>query len=207
VTKDGVASEVSGASAVLYNSGSTEKATPIPVISGAENNILTTTILDTYYTVIEENCRIEWTFSVDGKEQIYNNLFDVVNYKIVNPVITADLVAMHPDLTVDLWDTQDNFQPQIDEAYESVKTDIKNKGNRPALLVDMSQLTKPLKYNALSVIFWGQFVGPGDRWMVLAQKADEDYDTEFSKTVFKYDSTGDGPVSVDRTFGNIPWTR
>lgn len=203
VTVNGVASTVSDATAILYNSGTTEVATPTPAISGAGNNILTVTILDTYYTDIEENCRVQWTFTVDGEEQIYNNLFDVVNYKIVNPVITADLVTMHPDLTADLWSSQTTFQPQIDEAYEEVKTDIKNKGNRPALIVDMSQLERPIKYKALSIIFWGQFREPGDRWARLAEKQDENYETEFSKTAFKYDLTGDGDIDARRTFGNI----
>lgn len=207
VTVDGDASTVSGASSILYNSYGNEKATLTPQISGAGSNILTVTIPETIYTEIEQDCRIEWTFTVNTNENIVNNLFDVVNYKVFNPVITDDLKKMHPDLEDDLWSTQSTFQPQIDEAYSHLKTDIKNKGNRPALVVDMEQFEKCIKYKALSIIFWGQFREPGDRWAHLAEKRETDYETEFEKTTFKYDSTGSGDVDSKTTLGNIQMSR
>lgn len=207
VYKDGAATAVSGASCILYDSGTTEKATPTPVVSGDNNEIITVTVEATVYTEIEDDCRIEWTFTADSKTIVTNSLFDVVNYKVYNPVITADLLAMHPEIDDDQWTDQSNFQNQIDEAYEDFLVDVRNKGTRGAWIVDMSQIKRPIKYKSLSIIFKSFIKQSDDVWEKLFILYSDMYDSELAKTRFKYDATGDGAVDTVLTLGTVHFGR
>lgn len=207
VLKDGAAEAVTSAAYILYDSGNEVKQMGNATISGAESNILTINIPDDLFQETEENLRAEWSIVIGGESEIFVNFFDVVLYKLFNPVTTDDLAKEFPDLIDHLPETMENWQAHIDAAYDEVVEKIKNRGNRPALIVDMSQFFHPIKLNALSKIFWYLHREPGDKWHDSAQRLREQFEDAFRETRFIYSSAGDGLPDREAVLGNIEVSR
>jgi hypothetical protein len=200
----GVAATISAAAYTIYDSGGNTKGTGSATIA---SNVLTVTVDATWFTVIEENARIEWAYTISGTAYKSNNLFDIVKTKLTNPVIDADLQKYHPKIQDDRWSEQTTFQPQIDKAFRKVKRDIKNRGNRPALIVDAEQIKELIILKSLEIVFCDFKTQPTDIWSEYCMKYAEEYNTEFSNTRFKYDETGDGVVDTERGFATTRFVK
>ena len=204
IYKDGEAATVSSASYILYDTRNVEKdsgdLTPVA-------NLLTITILNTIFTEVEEDCRVEWKFIVSGNNYKFNNLFDVVKNKIVNPVTDEDLKRKYPQLNDYIWAEQSNCSIQIHQAFIEIKTDIKNKGDRGRLLVDMEQIKPLIVIKSFVLIFYAFSREKDDIWWSRFEKELAEYRTEFNKTKFKYDRNEDNIIDIIKTFGNVDLKR
>lgn len=195
VYEDGAAATLSDASYVLYDQGTTEKATGSITPS---SNTLTVSVASTVFPVVLENCRIKWTFTVSSVEYTFQNHFDVVASKIVNPVIQADLEKNHPNLSDDLWSGETNFQTQIDKAFDYVRGRIKNKGLRAHLIIDAEQIKTAIEWKAMELIFFDFVREPNDQWDMRYQEAKAAFEEEFSSINFVYDTGDDGVADTQK---------
>lgn len=200
IFEGGEACVVSSASYVLYSSTNKEKASGS--ITPVENK-LTVTIEDTVFTDTEEDCRVQWKFTVSGNIYKFNNLFDVVKNKITNCVIDVDLKNFHHDLVDDLWSGETNYDNQIQQAFKDVRKDIKNKGNRCNLLIDFEQIKSLIILKTFILVFYDLAKNTEDIWWAKFEKELEKYSSEFSKTNFKYDGDEDNAIDITKTFGNV----
>ena len=190
VYEDGSAATLSNASYVLYDQGTTEKATGD--ITPSQNE-LSVSVASTVFPVVLKNCRIKWTFTVSSTEYVFQNLFHVVSTKLVNPVIQSDLEENHPQLSDELWSGETNFQTQIDKAFEKVRDKIISLEIYPHQTVDAEQLKGVIEWKALEIIFFDFIRETGDIWDYRYQEAKANFEAEFSTLNLMYD-TGDDSV-------------
>lgn len=191
---------------ILDSGGNVEASGSITPVA----NVMTVSIPATIFTVIEDNCRVEWSFTVSSVKYVVNSLFDVVSSKIFNCVVDQDLKDKYPYLSKELWSTQTNFSIQIDDAFKAVKTDIKNRGNYGRLLIDSEQIKPLIVHKALQTIFLprsrqaGAPGIPGDLWWNLGTYHEKEYSKLFDSTHFVYDANSDAIVDQNRNFASIP---
>jgi len=197
----GAAATLSSCTYRLLDSGGNVEASGLitPV-----SNVMTISIPATIFTDIENNCRVEWSFTVSSVKYVINSLFDVVSSKIFNCVVDQDLKDKYPHLSKELWSTQTNFSIQIEDAFKAVKTDIKNRGNYGRLLIDSEQIKPLIVHKALYTIFLPRSREQGDLWWNLQALHEKEYSKLFDSTHFVYDADSDAIVDQNRNFASIP---
>lgn len=192
------------ASAIIKDSDGNTLSTQTPTPS---ENTITATIAADLFSDVEQDCLITWEFTVDGATHQVNTIFDVVKCILYNPISDQDLKDRHPDLSEDLPSTQSNFETQIEEAFRIVKEDIRNRGNRPNLLVDASQIASLVELKALELIFEGFTRKVDDlhyeRWKWYGDR----YQSRFTQMRFRYDQNEDAVIDSRLQFGSIKLQR
>ncbi len=144
-----------------------------------------------------ENAIIEITYTISSVDRKMVRFFDVVRNKISPCIVDADLKEYYPELADEIWSAESNYDDQIQEAFKILKRDLKNKGNRPHMLIDGSQLRIPLIHKTFEIIFRGFFKEAGDKWHELYKEHEQKYIDEFAALVIKYDSDEDGIIDKD----------
>ena len=140
---------------------------------------------------------IELTYIISAITYLAVFLYDVVLNKLKPTIIDQDLKNYAPQLADEIWSEQTNFDTQIQEAFRVIKRNIKDKGRRPHMLIDGSQLrevhiikTMELIYfdfsKAVNDIFW-------EKYLVMKER----YGELFDKLAIKYDSDEDGLIEED----------
>ena len=98
------------------------------------------------------------------------------------------------------------FQKKIRRAFEEICYEIHARGNRPALILESSELFIPMVKKSLALICKDYMKEPGDKWDVLTQKYDAEYQAYMSKLVLQYDIDESGYISgqeKDKNIGNV----
>lgn len=205
VYEAGVPATVTAASYTLMDSGGNVKNSgSLTPVAG----VLTITILSTYFTEVEENCFIEWVFTVSGVVNTVRSVFDVVSTRIFNTVIDADLKEFYPDIADHLWATKTNYADSIKLAFAETKGDLTNKGLTPYGIIDASQIKRLVVQKAFYLIFSDFAREPGDIWMIRAAESDKLYHGLLDNTTIRYDASGDGIIDTDKGgIGGIPLWR
>lgn len=144
-----------------------------------------------------ENAIIEITYTINSVDHKMLRFFDVVLNKISPCIVDEDLKDYYPELADEIWSGETNYDQQIQEAFIQIKRDLKNKGRRPHMLIDGSQLRTPLIHKTFEIIFRGFFKEAGDQWHELYKEHEQKYKDEFADLVIKYDSDEDGIIDKD----------
>lgn len=208
VYKDGGAATLSNASYILYDNGTTEKSSGSITPS---TNTLTVSIASTYFTVVRENCRIKWTFTVSAVAYTFNTLFDVVSSKVCNTVVDADLLKEYPELDDELPGDRSpaNYSPQIHAAFTKFKNDVRAKNHKPNQMIDITP--EPFKdiivQKSLALIFRNRFREEGDRWWLLYKEHEAEYQKLFDNAKFNYDTNDDSVVDEFHDFSSVRFGR
>jgi hypothetical protein len=98
------------------------------------------------------------------------------------------------------------FQKKICRAFEEVCYEIHSRGNRPALILESSELFIPMVKKSLALICKDYMKEPGDKWDILSQKYEAEYQNYMSKLVLQYDTDESGYISgseKDKNMGNV----
>jgi hypothetical protein len=98
------------------------------------------------------------------------------------------------------------FQKKIRRAFEEVCYEIHSRGNRPALILESSELFIPMVKKSLALICKDYMKEPGDKWDILSQKYEAEYQNYMSKLVLQYDTDESGYISgseKDKNMGNV----
>lgn len=87
------------------------------------------------------------------------------------------------------------FQKKIEKAFEEMMMDVRDKGFRPALILESAELHIPHTKKALELICRDYQREADDRWAQLADHYKNAYAETLAKVKFQYDSDESGTIS------------
>lgn len=209
VYSDGVAVEPTTApSYSIYDSGGNLKATDTADLDIGDDSVLNLCIAESgnLFPAAEANCHIQWNLTIGSNPYIFINIFDVVNYKIVNTVTDDDLKIYFPQIGSELYKGQTNYDPQIQEAFRLVKRDIKNKGERPVLMMDAEQVKYLIILKALEIIFLAFPRDTDSIWQVRYLDIQKKYQEELKNTPILWDIDEDAVPDSEVKFSTVRLT-
>lgn len=132
--------------------------------------------------------------------------------KVVNPATgseqrreISDFTASTGTVTVpDAWGTTPTssytfiiyrgFYNKIEKAFEEMLFDVRQKGYRPALIIESSDLKIPHVKKTLAMICRDYITQVGDKWDELSKVYDKQYNDFMGKVQFQYDADESGIV-------------
>ena len=169
-----------------------EDVSPTVAVTGT----ITYELASTETTTLWENALIELSYTDENSNTQKETLFfDVVLSILKNSVVDSDLTDYEPDLDSHRWDGQTSYDEQIAKGFAQVVRDIKNKGKRPTLLIDGSQVKEVTIFKSLSIICFAFAKNvEDDIWWFKYQKWEDMYNTEFNKLNFAYDESESGTI-------------
>lgn len=93
-------------------------------------------------STLRERMQAVATYVVDGETYVRRILFDVCLYVLTNPLTRERLTQSSPDIGIAEWAEQRGsaFERQRTAAWEAVCVALRQKGKRPALVVDVEDL-------------------------------------------------------------------
>ncbi len=188
------------ASYALYDSLGNGKGTGSVSVAGHQAVI---PVLASMFDQLEIDCRVELVITAGGLTEKLRKYFNVVDAKILNTVIDADLLAFYPALYDDLPPGDDGYSTQIALAFDLVKTDIYNRGPRLKLAVDDEQIRPLVARKALALLFDNASRTTEDIWWQRYLKHEGKYQAEFSQTPFRFDRDKDGTIDGERSYSVV----
>jgi hypothetical protein len=205
---DGVAATIAASPVptyTVYDSGKNEKASGNLTIS---TNSLSATIADTVFDTLQENCFIEFNFTIGSQAYYIVEYFHVVKRKMYCMVTDLDIKKYYPDLLPDkLWNSQSTINDQIQLAFRDVQLDIFNRGNRIRLIPNNMAIKKLIELKTLLILFEAFYREDDDVWMNRMERIEEKYRTQFDGTRFEYDADENLIVDQVKNMGVIDLNR
>lgn len=194
---DGGTQQVPSAATITVKNPSGANQVEDQAVAISEAGTMTYTLPVANTATLWENAIIEITYTISSVDYKMVRFFDVVLNKISPCIVDDDLKEYYPELTDEIWSAESNYDDQIQEAFKILKRDLKNKGRRPHMLIDGSQLRIPLIHKTFEIIFRGFFKETGDKWHELYKEHEQKFKDEFADLVIKYDSDEDGNIDRD----------
>jgi hypothetical protein len=156
----------------------------------------------TYTGELWENATIEVAYTVASVVYKAFFFFDVVLQKLKATVTDDDLKAYFPQLADEIWTDEASFSGQIDEAFRLIKRMIKDKGRRPAMLLDGTQIRELVILKTFEMIFFNFAKSETDIWWARHLKYSALFDKRFESLRINYDEDESGGIDSDeaRTF-------
>ena len=158
-----------------------------------------------------ENWRLllAYEIDVDSVAVTYqaNFLFDVCRVILVNPVTDDDLKELHPGIVGEIWSTQTTYTAQIEKAFADIKRKLKERGRRPSMLIDGTQIKDLIICHALELIFFDFAKDATDIWWNRYLKRAEQFAADFENLHIVYDSDESGTIDEVVHFGNVNLSR
>jgi len=127
--------------------------------------------------------------------------FDVVITPLACDVVDNDLKAYFPLLADEIWTGTTSYSGQIAEAFNAVKRLIKDKGKRPSMLIDGSQVRELVIIKTFEMIFFNFAKDPEDVWWKRYEKYAALFTARFAALQIKYDVDESGTIEADEEQG------
>jgi len=162
-----------------------------------ENGTMTYTFSSSKTTKLWENAVIEISYVISSVTYKAVFFFDVVLNKLKCSVIDADLKNYFPKLANLIWSEQQNYDKQIQEAFRLVKRDIKDKGRRPAMLIDGMQIRELIILKTFELIFFDFAKKEEDVWYLRYEEVKNGYRDRFDRLNILYDKDESGLIEED----------
>jgi hypothetical protein len=143
-----------------------------------------------------ENAVIEINYTINTVVYRATFFFDVVITPLACNVVDDDLKAYFPLLVEEIWTGTTSYTGQISEAFRTVKRLIKDKGRRPAMLIDGSQVRELVIIKTFEMIFFNFSKDPEDIWWKRYEKYAELFTARFAALQVEYDDDEDGAVEA-----------
>ena len=143
-----------------------------------------------------ENCTMQIDYTVSAVAYREVGFFDIVIQPLRCTVIDNDLKAYAPAIVTKIWSTQTAYDTQIQEAFKVVKRDIKNKGKRPTMLIDGSQVRELVILKTFEMIAFDFAKDKDDVWWARFEKYAERYAAALASIVIKYDVDESGTIDA-----------
>lgn len=173
----------------------------IAMTVNSTSGTMTYTIIAGLMDTLWENAILEiaYVMGTGGSAVTYAALFffDVVLNALKCNVIDADLKAYSPKLASLIWATQTTYDTQIQEAFRLVKRLIKDKGRRPAMILDGAQVRELVILKSFEMICMDFAKAPDDIWWLRYQKYAELFKAQFDGLRIKYDEDESGTIDTD----------
>ena len=87
------------------------------------------------------------------------------------------------------------FQKKIEAAFDEIMFALRAKGNRPALILESSEIHQPLLKKSLQLICKDYMKEPGDKWDELSKTYLSEYIDAMDKVRLQYDTNQDGVIA------------
>jgi len=210
IYEDGTQIIPTAATITVYDESGSELVEDQSMTIDGSTGTLTYTLPATNTSDLEENAVIVIEYTYGGLDYKASFLWDCVINRLKCSVVDDDLKKYFPALADEIWGVQSNYDTQIAEAFQEVKSDIKDKGRRPAMLIDGTQLRKLIILKAFQIIFFDFAKAEDDIWFVRYEQMRETYEMRFSKLIIKYDADEDGIIDSDEkniTQGQVTFKR
>jgi len=123
--------------------------------------------------------------------------FDVVITPLACDVVDNDLKAYFPLLADEIWTGTTSYSGQIAEAFNAVKRLIKDKGKRPSMLIDGSQVRELVIIKTFEMIFFNFSKDPEDVWWKRYIAYHDLFTARFAALQIKYDEDESGTIETD----------
>ena len=148
-----------------------------------------------------ENAVMEISYTISTVVHKVTFFFDVVLNALTCNVTDDDLKAYFPQLADEIWTGTVNYSGQIAEAFKTVKRLIKDKGKRPSMLIDGSQIRELVIIKTFEMIFFNFPTDSESIWWKRYEKYAELFMARFAALQIKYDEDESGAVEADETTG------
>jgi hypothetical protein len=148
-----------------------------------------------------ENAIIEINYMIATVVYRATFFFDVVLTPLACDVVDDDLKAYFPLLADEIWAGTTSYSGQIAEAFRTVKRLIKDKGKRPAMLIDGSQVRELVVIKTFEMIFFNFSKDPEDVWWKRYEKYAAIFAARFAALEIKYDEDESGSIEADEESG------
>jgi len=164
---------------------------------------MTYSLASTYLGTLWESARIEIDYVVSTVHYKAVFFFDCVLNALKCSVVDADLRAYAPGLATEIWpaaqQSTQNYSPQIAEAFTQVKRAIKDRGRRPAMLIDGAQVRELVILKTFEMICFDFARAVEDIWWARYQKYAATFADRLAGLVIKYDADESGTIEDDET--------
>jgi len=161
------------------------------------NGTMTYSLTTTYTDTLWQDAVIEVSYVISTVTYKAVFLFDVVLNMLKCSVIDDDLKKYRPQLADEIWtDEQSNYDKQIQEAFKLVKRDIKNKGRRPAMIIDGMQIRELIIMKTFELIFFDFSKTEDDSWWVHYKEAQSLYASARDALTIHYDLDESGTLEA-----------
>jgi len=167
------------------------------------NGTMTYSLAATYTATLWENAVIEVSYVVSSVTYKAVFLFDVVLCQLKPTVVDSDLQNYFPQLADEIWEHEANYDKQIQEAFRLVKRDVKDKGRRPAMLIDGMQVRELIILKTFELVFFEFAKNQEDIWWKRYEEMKGQYRERFDKLSIKYDEDEDQVIDEDEKAGAL----
>ena len=210
VYKDGVQLIPSSATITIKDPGGAKKVENDNMTVDPNTGTLTYSLSSTYTANLWENALIDISYVIDSVTHKAWFLFDVVLYQLAPSVTDEDLKNYFPGITDELHEGENSYDKQIQEAFRLIKRDIKDKGKRPAMIIDGMQIRELIIIKTFELVFFDFAKNEEDIWGIRFKEMQERYNDRFNKLNIKYDEDESGTIDEDekqRSLGQITLER
>ena len=178
--------------------------------SGAVDSATTTTIIDTDLKEYDDDYYNGGILVVINPTNGVKQTREITDFASSTGTITVGTAfGTTPDSTYH-YIAYRGFEAKIDKAFEEMMLEVRQRGFRPALILESSELHIPHVKKTLEMICIDYMKEDGDKWDKLATKYGKEYQNYISKVVFQYDRDEDGLITgtdTDNTLGSIRMVR
>lgn len=188
---------VPSSATITVKSPSGTKQVEDQVVSIAGSGTMTYTLDSAYTADLWENALIEIEYVISSITYKMVRLFDVVLNKLKSSVLDSHLKDYYPLLADEIWSGETNYDDQIQEAFLEVKRDIKDRGRRPAMIIDGEQIRELIIAKAFEIIFFSMIKEEGDKWFIRHEKEAQRYKDKITKLLIHYDVDESGTIEEE----------
>ncbi len=141
-----------------------------------------------------DDWREVWTATISGTVHTFTRDAALVRYRPRPSVTLADIYARQTDLAAQVPPTQTSWLPQGQEAWKTIEQALVDQGRRPWLIVSGGSLRSVLTalWLHLCNLNLSQRMQDGSRYAKLAEIYLKQFDDQWARLRFEYDSDEDG---------------
>lgn len=163
----------------------------------ATDGTLTYSLASTLTSELTENGVLEVVYTYETVARTVRFFFDIVIQKLELAVTDDDLKGYFPTIGDEMWADEATYAGQIGEAFQTVKRLIKDRGKRPAMLIDGSQVRELVIIKAFEMVFFAFAKSAEDVWWARFLQYQALFKDRFAGLVIKYDEDESGTVDTD----------
>ena len=184
----------SGGSCSIYRADGTMVETGVAIVSSSIATFSTSTLTS---EVRGEGWRVVWVLTVGGEARTFDRMAALCRRRLFPVVTDADLFRKHPDLSDLMPSSMASYQPKIDDAWEELIHDVRQKGSIPHLVMGAEDLKFVLLYRVLGNVYF-DFNQGNPLWSERAAHYRTLAKQAFDGLSFVYDTTDRGAADAQK---------
>lgn len=205
IYRDAALVSPSSGTCTVYDSSSVVVSTGATTLS---SSVSTYTFTPSSSLTLGEGWRVEWALTLSSVVHVFRSDAALVRQALYPVVADADLYrrvsGLNPALGAAALSRQTTYQDYLDEAWVSLVLRLISKGNRPALISSPSALREVHVLLTMALIFEDFAVRLRGDFAEDAARFREQYEGEWSRLNFSYDTSDSGQSPAQRRAARGP---